>query len=44
MQLAPDRYGDPGQELIDALAVRHFGCFSVYAAERSGRSRGPVPR
>jgi tetratricopeptide (TPR) repeat protein len=44
MRLAPDRYGDPGRELIDSLAVRHFGCFSVYAAERSARSPGAVPR
>jgi tetratricopeptide (TPR) repeat protein len=44
MRLAPERYEASGQELINSLAVRHFGCFSVYAAERSSGTRGAEAR
>jgi tetratricopeptide (TPR) repeat protein len=35
MELAPQDYAAPGRDLIDALAVRHFGCLPVYLQERA---------
>ncbi len=32
--LAPDRYGRQGEELIQKLAVYHFGCLGIARAER----------
>ena len=37
MELAPDRYRQEGEKLIDKLTVYHFGCLNVFAAE-NGRS------
>jgi hypothetical protein len=34
MALAPDRYQQPGQRLIDKLVTHHFGCWGAAAAER----------
>jgi tetratricopeptide (TPR) repeat protein len=34
MSLAPDRFQQPGQRLIDKLVTHHFGCWGAAAAER----------
>lgn len=34
MKLAPDRYQRDGERLINKLAVHHFGCLGIFAAER----------
>jgi tetratricopeptide (TPR) repeat protein len=34
MTLAPERYEQPGQRLIDQLVTHHFGCWGAAAAER----------
>jgi len=39
MALAPEEYSLPGRELIDSLAVRHFGCLPVYVQERHSSER-----
>jgi Tetratricopeptide repeat len=33
MEIAPDRYRGQGERLINKLAVHHFGCLGVFAAE-----------
>jgi tetratricopeptide (TPR) repeat protein len=37
MALAPDRYDQAGQRLIDKLITHHFGCWGASAAERNGQ-------
>lgn len=34
MELAPDRYQQRGEKLINKIKVFHFGCFGVFSAER----------
>ena len=41
IELAPEAYNAPGRELIDALAVRHFGCLPVYLDERTTTTARP---
>jgi tetratricopeptide (TPR) repeat protein len=35
MTIAPERYAQPAQRLIDKLVTHHFGCWGAAAAERS---------
>lgn len=41
MALAPERYRQPGEQLIAKLTVFHFGCLGVYRSEHDSKAASP---